>query len=70
MEIVTTKVLDNLVSDVLVRAHREEHSDETELFNSALSVMSAKQLTFWVSPSDSQFWLDETKHKEASVLRK
>ena len=70
MELVTSRVLDRQVSEVLVKARRAEHLDETLLFKKALRHMSAKPLTFWVSPSDSQFWLDEERHREAAALRK
>ena len=53
MELVTSRVLDRQVSEVLVKARKEEHLDEALLFRQALRHMSGKQLTFWVSPSDS-----------------
>ena len=58
IELITKRVLDRKVSDVLIEAFKEVHKDESLLFTQAITNMKDKQLEFWVAPTDSQFWLD------------
>ena len=62
MAMVTKRVLDKTVSEVLIEAFTEVHKEESKLFLEALTHLKSKQLAFWVAPSDSQFWLDQDRY--------
>ena len=70
ISLVTKRVLNREVSDILISASSALHQDESILFQQAVSNMTAKDIAFWVSPSDSQFWLDEDRYAKYVVLKK
>ena len=67
---VKRKVLDQDVSKVLILAASHLHKDESEKFRHALDYFNAKELPFWVSQGDAQFWLDNEHFNEAKKVRK
>ena len=62
IQLVTRKILDKTVSELLITASREVHREESEFFQQATKWMSSKDITFWVGISDSQFWLDDQRY--------
>ena len=62
-------MLDRRVSEVLILSAREVHKDESNFFQRAVSRMQKKELAFWVSPGDAQFWLDEEHYLQYRTLK-
>ena len=69
-ELVKRKILDREVSRILIQAAKDEHKDEVDKFKEAIEHFSEKELPFWVSVNDAQFWLDKDRYYEASKIRK
>ena len=53
IELVTKRVLDCSVSEVLIRVEKELHRDENEFFQLAVKMMNHKEVSFWLNTSDS-----------------
>ena len=70
ISLVTKRVLDREVSNILIQASKELHQEEDEIFHLAVSLMQTHDLAFWVSPSDSQFWLDQSRYTYYRELKK
>lgn len=70
MAMVTKRVLDKTVSEVLIEAFTEVHKEESKLFLEALTHLKSKQLAFWVAPGDSQFWLDQDRYDKYQVYKR
>lgn len=70
ISLITKRVLDQTVSLVLTEAFQQVHKEENKVFNKALKFMSTKQLSFWVAPSDSQFWLDQHRYDMYQMYKK
>ena len=70
IELVTKRVLDCSVSEVLISVEKELHRDETDFFQQAVRMMNHKQISFWLSTSDSQFWLNADRYYSYVKLNK